>query len=155
MRRKKQQLLEEDAILLLEKCETAVLAVNTEKGYPYAVPINYVYHDRKVYFHSGSKGLKMNSIRENEKVSLCIVAEDTVIPERFATDYQSVILFGKARIVTEESDKLTAIRLLNHKYSSEYEEKGENEIKKSWKAVVMVGIDIEEVTGKQSKNRII
>ncbi len=47
MRRKRQELEERDCIEILKKGQTGVLAVAGSDGYPYAVPLNYVYDERE------------------------------------------------------------------------------------------------------------
>ena len=45
MRRKRQQLSEEGSIEILQKATAGTLALLGDNGYPYAVPISYVYTD--------------------------------------------------------------------------------------------------------------
>lgn len=52
MRRKRQQLSEEESIGILQKATAGTLALLGDNGYPYAVPISYVYANGKLYFHS-------------------------------------------------------------------------------------------------------
>jgi nitroimidazol reductase NimA-like FMN-containing flavoprotein (pyridoxamine 5'-phosphate oxidase superfamily) len=52
MRRNKQQLSFEECEEILKKSTAGVLAVSGDDGYPYAVPLSYVYCDNKIYFHS-------------------------------------------------------------------------------------------------------
>ena len=47
MRRKRQQMPESEAVAILERGSHGVLAVLGDGGYPYAVPISYVYEDGK------------------------------------------------------------------------------------------------------------
>ena len=56
MRRKRQQLTEEESIAILQKATAGTLALLGDNDYPYAVPISYVYHDGKLYFHSALAG---------------------------------------------------------------------------------------------------
>ena len=56
MRRKRQQLSREESIAVLERGTAGVLAVAGTEGYPYAVPLSYVYADGKLYFHSARTG---------------------------------------------------------------------------------------------------
>ena len=51
MRRKKQLLSNEECIEILKSCATGIMAVNGDDGYPYTVPLNYVYEDGKILFH--------------------------------------------------------------------------------------------------------
>ena len=50
MRRKRQQLSDEESIGILEKATSGTLALLGDGGYPYGVPINYVYDDRNYIF---------------------------------------------------------------------------------------------------------
>ena len=45
MRRKRQQLSEEENIGILQRATSSTLALLGDGGYPYAVPISYVYVD--------------------------------------------------------------------------------------------------------------
>ena len=58
MRRKRQQLAEEESIAILEKATAGTLALLGDNDYPYAVPISYVYADGRLYFHSALSGHK-------------------------------------------------------------------------------------------------
>ena len=62
MRRKKQILAEDEAIKILGKGESGILALLGDEDYPYAVPISYVYHDSKLYFHGAKNGHKIDAI---------------------------------------------------------------------------------------------
>ena len=51
MRRKKQELSKEECIDILQTAKTAVLGVVGDNGYPYTVPINFVYANAVSYTH--------------------------------------------------------------------------------------------------------
>lgn len=156
MRRKRQLLPTEESITILEKMTNGTLALHGDNGYPYAVPVSYVYADGKIYFHSAVKGHKVDAILRNNKVSFCVVEQDDVKPAEFTTYFRSVIAFGKARILADEGEKQLAFRLLADKYS--HGEVGmEAEIAKGFNHLLMVEIMVEHLTGKESieltKNR--
>ena len=67
MRRGKQLLPPEESIQILEQGTSGVLAVAGDAGYPYAVPLSYVYMDGKLYFHCAKSGHKLDAIRRNSK----------------------------------------------------------------------------------------
>ena len=50
MRRKKQQIPDNEAIAILENGKVGILAVNGDNGYPYTVPLNYMFYNGKIYF---------------------------------------------------------------------------------------------------------
>ena len=51
LRRKNQQLSETEARSILKNGTHGVLSVQGDDGYPYGVPMNYVYGDDAIYFH--------------------------------------------------------------------------------------------------------
>ncbi len=149
IRRKRQLLPTEESVSILEKMTNGTLALHGDDGYPYAVPVSYVYADGKIYFHSATKGHKVDAILTNNKVSFCVVEQDDVKPAEFTTYFRSVIVFGKARILEDENEKLSALRLLADKYS--HGEAGmEAEIAKGFNHLLMVEITVEHLTGKES-----
>ncbi len=88
---------------LLRSKDFGVLSVCGDDGYPYGVPINYVYDEGKIYFHSTSaESHKIDAIRKNEKVSFTIVTEYELIPEKLDTMYTSAVVFGRARVINSK-----------------------------------------------------
>ena len=110
LRRKNQQLSETEARSILKNGTYGVLSVQGDDGYPYGVPMNYVYGDDAIYFHCAKEGHKMEGFQRSDKVSFCVVGEDEVIPEAFSTAYASVIVFGRASVVTDEKEKREGVK---------------------------------------------
>ena len=52
---------------LFSQAETLFLSIATEE-HPYVVPVNFVYLDGKLYFHSSPKGTKMELIARDGRV---------------------------------------------------------------------------------------
>ena len=149
MRRKRQLLPTKESVAILEKMTNGTLALHGDDGYPYSVPVSYVYADGKIYFHSATEGHKVDAILRNDKVSFCVVERDEIKPAEFTTYFRSVIAFGKARVLEDEDEKLSALRLLADKYS--HGEAGmEAEIAKGFNHLLMVEITVEHLTGKES-----
>ena len=73
MRRKLQQLSDEEAEAVLRRGKYGVLALSGDDGYPYAVPISYVYADGKLYFHCAMAGHKLDAMKRDDKASFCVV----------------------------------------------------------------------------------
>lgn len=148
MRRSRQELSEKESIEILKNGKVAVLAVAGDNDYPYAVPLNYVYDSGYIYLHSASEGHKIDSLKRNPKCSMCIIDKDDIIPEEFTSFFRSVIVFGEAELLTSEDDKIKALRLLCDKYSSKID--SSSEIIKCLKAVLIIRIRIEKITGKEA-----
>ncbi|MCX4275407.1 MAG: pyridoxamine 5'-phosphate oxidase family protein [Candidatus Gastranaerophilales bacterium] len=150
MRRKNQELLKSECDEILLKGKTGTLAVVGDEDYPYAVPLNYIYLDDKIYFHCAKEGHKIDSIKKNDKVSFCVVEKDEVVPEVFGTDFRSVIVFGRARFLAED-EIIPVIEKFTKKYCPKTPDNAiQNEINKDFKRLCMVEIKIEHMTGKQA-----
>lgn len=151
MRRKKQQLSEADCLAVLEKGTSGVLAVSGDEDYPYAVPLSYVYQEGRLYFHCAKTGHKLDGIARNDKVSFCVIDQDEIVPEKYTTYFRSVIVFGRARILSNEGEKRKAIELLAKKYyPGDSEENRKMEIEKDYAPLCMVEIQIEHMAGKEA-----
>ena len=148
MRRKKQLLSEAETIEILRSCTAGVLAVTGDNDYPYAVPLSYAYKDGKLFFHFAKEGHKIDGIEKNNKVSFCVIKTDDVMQKTFTTHFRSVIVFGRARILTEDSEKKHALECLVEKYSPSYITEGQIEIERDWKRVNAAELEIEHMTGK-------
>lgn len=148
MRRFRQQLPDSESKRILSNGRYAVWAVDGDEGYPYAVPINYVYDGEAIYLHCARQGHKIDSIVRNPKCSMCIVEKDDVVPDEFTSYFRSVIVFGKAEIVEDETQRVEALRLLSGKYSHDIDPT--SEIDRFLKTVCIVRIDIDRITGKEA-----
>jgi nitroimidazol reductase NimA-like FMN-containing flavoprotein (pyridoxamine 5'-phosphate oxidase superfamily) len=148
MRRKKQELPEAETIAMLETCTSGVLALQGDDDYPYAVPLSFAYEDGKLFFHCAQAGHKVDAIARSEKASFCVIAADDVVQSTFTTHFRSAIVFGRARVLTEESEKRHALECLAKKYSPDYLEAAEAEIDGAWKKVCVVELAVEHMTGK-------
>lgn len=152
MRRIRQQLTEAEIETILKSATAGVVAVGGDNGYPYAVPVSYVYADGKIFFHSALQGHKIDAVRNNPKVSFCVIAEDNIKPQEFTTNFRSVIAFGKARIIEDTDEKMAMLRLLAARYSDDSvtPEMTDKEISGGFNRLLMIEITIEHLTGKEA-----
>jgi len=111
MRRKERQIPPEEAEKILRQEKAGVLSVNGDHGYPYGVPMNYVYVEGKIYLHSTSDtSHKLDRINSNNKICLTIIARQDLVVEDFAVHFGSIIVFGKARIINDPNEKAEDMR---------------------------------------------
>ena len=75
MRRSKQALDIEETLRILEHAYRGVLSVIGDGGYPYSIPVNYVFEDGKLYFHSAREGHKIDAIRACDKACFMVLGE--------------------------------------------------------------------------------
>lgn len=150
MRRKDRELKKDEVIELLKANEYGILSTISENGYPYGVPVNFIFLNDSIYFHCATIGHKLDNLQNNPKVSFCVVGKTCVLPEDFSTNYESVIAFGNVFEVFEDEKNEALLEILN-KYSPDFIEKGKEYIKNASKATRVIRIDIEHVTGKARK----
>lgn len=154
MRREKCELSKETAEKILREGDFGVLALSGDNGYSYAVPINYAYSDNKIYFHSAKTGHKLDAIKNNDKVSFCVVEKHKVVPEEFTTYFTSAIAFGKIHLAENDAEKLHALELLADKFSPDVNvELREKELSRV-NAVSILVLEIEHLTGKAARELI-
>lgn len=150
MRRKNQQLNEEESLQILREGKSGVLSLLGDEGYPYGVPLSYSYVDGKLYFHSAVTGHKVDAVKNCDKASFCVVARDDVKPEELTTYYKSVVAFGRVSLLQGE-EKRSAILDIGRKYSGMLgDEKIMAEIKGAMDRMNLLCLEIEYLTGKQS-----
>ena len=150
MRRKDRQLTQEEALEILKTGAFGVLATLGENGYPYGVPLSYAYDDGKIYFHGTSAvSLKDANISFHPQVSFTVVGKTEVLPSKFGTKYESVIVFGT---IKKSDDKLTALHKLLEKYSADFLSSGEKFAQAATARISAYVLEIEHITGKARYN---
>lgn len=151
MRRKKQKLSKEECDRILYNGTSGVLALHGNNGYPYAVPVSYVYDGEKLLFHSAKNGHKIDAIIKNAAASFCVIDQDQIVPEEYTTYFRSIIAFGRIRILEDDTEKRSAIEKLAVKYApDDTAENRDKAIEREWKPLCMMEMEIEHLTGKQA-----
>lgn len=174
IRRIEKQLTLAECHEVLTKAEFGTLATMGADGYPYAVSLNYVFHNGNIYFHCATVGHKIDNIGYCPNVSFNVVADVWVVPliseginesesqfGGFDTNFNSVVIFGKASEVidAEKVEGLLALlkKFLNANEYDKHKAEGQKYIEKSLKKTKLFKIQIEHMTGKRgiSSNKLI
>lgn len=150
MRRFKQELNQNEIEKILQFNTSGVLGLIDGNGYPYSVPLSYVYSNGKIFFHSAKSGHKIDAIKNCNRATFCIIDKDDVQPEKYTTFYKSIIAFGNVEIVNDSKETLIAIKELGEKYHPNHNSELLNEIEKFKSAFIIIRFHIEHITGKQS-----
>ena len=154
MRRTKCILKSETAEKILCEGSYGILALTGDNGYNYAVPLNYALDNNKIYFHSAITGHKIDAVKNNDKVSFCVVDKHDVIAEKFTTYFTSVIAFGRIRISEDDAEKTHALELLADKYCLNADKNlREKEISRI-NAVNILILEIEHLSGKAARELV-
>jgi nitroimidazol reductase NimA-like FMN-containing flavoprotein (pyridoxamine 5'-phosphate oxidase superfamily) len=154
MLRKKQQLDEKECIGILKKELRGVLSVIGDEGYPYGMPINHYYceEDGKIYFHGGRTGHKVDALRKNDRVSLCIYDQGVRNEGEWFLTFRSVIVFGRCEEVKDHEKALEISRQLSYKFTDD-DSYIEEEIVKSGPGTLCFAITPEHISGKLVRER--
>jgi uncharacterized protein len=147
MRRKDRQTSEQDTRQLLSCGEYGVLSTVGRDGQPYGVPLSYAYRELCIYFHSATTGHKLENLADNQRAAFCVVGKTRVLPDKFSTEYESAIVFGRVSEV-QGSEKASALLWLLEKYSPEDVEAGKHYIDQKGGATKVMKMDIEHLSGK-------
>ena len=151
MRRIKQKLSAEESSLILERNTNGILAVHGDNGYPYTVPLSYVFDGNCIYFHSAKTGHKIDAVEKDPKASFCVIDKDMIVPEEYTTYFKSVIVFGKVSEITDDEEKFQAIEKLALKYApNDTAENRISAITRDLKPLCMLLIGIVYICGKQA-----
>ena len=150
MRRKRQALSSTEIIRILQRRTSGVLALSGSDGWPYAVPLSFVYDEGKIYFHCAGSGHKLDIIRQNFRASFCVIDQDQIVPEEYTTLFRSVILFGQIRILEDPQEKRAAIEMLAARYAPEDTEQNRTRaIDREWEPLCMLEMQIAHMSGKE------
>ena len=150
MRRTERAIPDGEAQDVLRAGEYGVLSTVSADGQPYGVPVSYAYTGEAIYFHCAVEGHKLDNLNSNNRVSFCVVGKTQVLPDKFATNYESVIVFGTAQEVFDDEKHAGLVEILK-KYSPDFMEKGERYIKGDGPQARVYKIMIEALTGKARK----
>jgi uncharacterized protein len=133
------------------------LATNGADGYPYITPVNFVYYEGNLYFHSALTGEKLDNVARDARVCFEVDIPLAYLgsgsnPEgricRLHQFYHSVIVRGKARIVTDESLKVRALNALVAKHECDSDHERINQDMAGYKACTLVEITPLSVSAK-------
>lgn len=151
MRRKKQALPEPECFAVLDRNTAGVLALSGDGGYPYAVPLSYVYHEGRLYFHCAKAGHKLDAIARNPKGSFCVIGQDQMVPAEYTSYFRSVIAFGTLRVLEDAGEIRRAIQVLSDRYAPlEPPERRDAMIDRELAALCILEMTVEHLTGKEA-----
>jgi nitroimidazol reductase NimA-like FMN-containing flavoprotein (pyridoxamine 5'-phosphate oxidase superfamily) len=148
MRRRDRALDEAETLRLLEEAEWGVLATVDAGGWPYAVPVNHAVVDGHLIIHCATVGHKLANLVFNDRVSYCVVTLAEPLPLELATRYASVIVFGRAERLEDDTEKRAALRALGLRFAAGHPDLVDGEIAKDLFRTAVLRVRIERATGK-------
>ena len=149
MRRFKQQLRDEDCLAVLQATKRGVLAVHGDDGYPYAVPLNFVFDSdtRTLYFHMAVSGHKLDAIERDSRVCFTVMDDGYKVEGDWAWYVRSVVVFGEAEVVKNEAMRDRWLRALAAKYFPPAEDV-EDDMRRNAPRALVVAVKAAHISGK-------
>ena len=114
-----------EAITILELAHVGYLGFVREDGWPRVVPLNFVFHDGRIYFHGAAEGEKYDILKKSPKVAFSANVPYSLIPSYWFSStmacpatqlFKSVHIRGIAEVVEDLDEKARALTAIMKKY---------------------------------------
>lgn len=173
MRRKDREMDKDFAFDVIDKSTYGVISMIDQNNEPYGLPLSMVRYNDNLYFHSAMEGRKVNVLKENSIVSVTFVGE-VKVPENFTseeleeiskdeskavvlissvftTEYESVVIKGRVRLVEDKLEKIKAMKLICEKYTPDKMNYFDKAIGVGLKRTSVYKIEMNEIKAKRKK----
>lgn len=115
-----------EIVEIIERCDVCRLALN-DKDYPYILPLNFGMEvtdgSVKLYFHGACEGRKYEIIKKDNRASFEMDCAHRLITDEeqknCTMEYESVIGYGIIEEITDENEKIQALRIIMKQYHNE------------------------------------
>ena len=149
MSRIKQKISPEACVRVLKSQPRGVLSLLGDGGYPYGIPMDHWYSEAEhtLYFHCAKVGHKMDAIAACDKASYCVMDEGYRKDGEWALNINSVVVFGRMRVVEDEDKKREICTHLVRKFTED-EAYLQQELANAFSRVSCLALVIEHMSGK-------
>lgn len=149
MRKSERERPASEALEIFDHAPYVTLSMTRPDGKPYGLPLSLIRKDASTfYFHCASEGEKIDCLTANPIVSISAVSRCTPKFEEdrgnFTEYYHSAVALGRASFVTDESEKIIALRLLCERFLPAYMSHFDEAIERSLHRTCIVRIDLTE-----------
>lgn len=113
------------ALEVFDKAPFVTVSMTRPDGTAYGIPLSLVRKgDNVFYFHCAGEGEKIDCLKVNPIVSLSAVSKCTPKYEEeksnFTEYFHSAVALGKAQIVSDNDEKVEALRLICQRFLPKY-----------------------------------
>lgn len=122
------------------------------EGQPYVIPTGYARSGDRIYIHGSAASRMLRTLDQGVDVCVTVTLVDGFVLARSAfhhsMNYRSVVVLGKARLVTDPDEKLNALRsFTNHIAPGRWEEVRQP-TEQELKATSVLALALDEVSAK-------
>ena len=157
MRKTSREMPSEWALEIMHKAPYITVSFTRPDGTAYGVPLSLAStNDKDWYFHCAPEGDKLDAIAVHPEVCLSAVTRctPTIGPKdgSFTLQYRSAIAFGRAELVTDEQEKITALHAISERFLPQHMDAFEDAIRRSLHRTSVVRITLTSApTGKRKQ----
>lgn len=157
MRKVSREMDSQWALEVMRKAPYITVSFTRADGTAYGVPLSLASTDDRIwYFHCAPEGDKLDALAEHPQVCLSAVTKcaPTVGPKdgSFTLQYRSAIAFGKAELVTDDEEKIRALRAISERFLPQHMDAFDDAIARSLHRTAVVRITLDEPpTGKRKQ----
>lgn len=157
MRKSSREMDASFALEIFDKAPYITVSMTRPDGTPYGLPLSLARTDnRTFYFHCAPDGEKLDCIKSTPAVSLSAVTRcvPTVGPMNgeFTVQFRSATAVGKAEIVTDEAEKIEALRAICLRFLPGHMAAFDDAIERSLSRTTVVKITLTEApVGKRKE----
>lgn len=142
---------------VMDRAPFVTVSMVRADGTAYGLPLTLARTDEKTYyFHCAPEGDKLDCLRANPRVCLSAVGrcKPMVGPldGSFTLEYKSAVGFGTAEVVTDDSEKVAALRAICQRFLPQNMGRFDESIARSLGRTCVVRITLSEpLTGKRKQ----
>lgn len=157
MRKASREMNSEWALELMHQAPYITVSLVRADGTPYGVPLSLASaDDENWYFHCANEGDKLDALTAHPQVSLTAVTRcrPTVGPKdgSFTLQFRSAMATGTAAIVTDEAEKIEALRIISQRFLPQHMDAFDSSIARSLSRTTVVRIRLTAPpTGKRKE----
>jgi nitroimidazol reductase NimA-like FMN-containing flavoprotein (pyridoxamine 5'-phosphate oxidase superfamily) len=122
------------------------------EGQPYVIPTAYVRAGGQIYLHGSAASRMLRALASGVEVCVTVTLLDGLVLARSAfhhsMNYRSVVILGKARLVTDPAEKWEALRLFTNHVARDRWEEVRTPNEQELKATIVLALPLTEVTAK-------
>lgn len=158
MRRKHNEIKDSKEIgRILASTNIGRMATTDVEGYPYIIPVNFVFYEGCIYFHCAPEGEKLDNLHRDSRVCFEVDVPLAYLEVAFNSGrnpcqthqlYHSVIIKGLARIVPDGELKTNVLNALVAKHEGNQNFPAVTSDSAGYKVCCIVEIKPQKISGK-------
>jgi nitroimidazol reductase NimA-like FMN-containing flavoprotein (pyridoxamine 5'-phosphate oxidase superfamily) len=121
-------------------------------GQPYVIPTSYARVGEQLYLHGSAASRMLRSLSAGIDVCVTVTLLDGLVLARsvfhHSMNYRSVVVLGRARLVTEPAEKLAALRAFTNHIVKDRWEEARQPTPQELKATSVLAVELKEASAK-------